>query len=151
MGFVFRLSKLLEHRRHQRREAQVALARAVEQAAHAERVVAEVHQALESCRLLWEERSRKGLPVGEHLAFLNYLTALERQLLEAKMARDHARRVVQEKQKLLMEKDQEVKKLERLEEVDYERFRSHQKKREQKTLDELGARSKFDPRREQGL
>ncbi|WP_448383029.1 flagellar export protein FliJ [Desulfosoma sp.] len=143
MAFVFRFAKLLAHRRHQLREAQVALARAVEQAAQAERLLAETQETLESYRLRWQERAQDGLPLGEHLAFQRYLAYLEQQLQRLRAARDTARRHVQEKQKLLLERDQEVKKLERLEEVDYEKFRWHQKKREQKKLDELAVRS-FD-------
>ncbi|MEJ5363775.1 MAG: flagellar export protein FliJ [Desulfosoma sp.] len=143
MAFVFRFAKLLAHRRHQLREAQVALARAVEQAAQAERLVAETEETLASYRVRWQERARDGLSLGEHLAFQRYLAVLEQQLLRLKAARDAARRHVQEKQRLLLERDQEVKKLERLQEVDYEKFRWHQKKREQKKLDEFAVRS-FD-------
>jgi len=143
MAFTFRFAKLLAHRRHQLREAQVALARAVEQAAQAERRLAETQEILDRSRLRWQERAREGLSLGEHLAFERYLAVLEQQLLRLKAMRDTARRHVQEKQKLLVEKDREVKKLERLQEVDYEKFRWHQKKREQKKLDELAVRS-FD-------
>lgn len=143
MAFVFRFAKLLAHRRHQRREAQVALARAVEQAVQAERLLAETQETLESYRVRWQERARDGLPLGEHLAFQRHVAVLEQQLLRLRAARDTARRHVRERQKQLLERDQEVKKLERLEEVDYEKFRWHQKKREQKKLDELAVRS-FD-------
>ncbi|MEJ5347477.1 MAG: flagellar export protein FliJ [Desulfosoma sp.] len=144
MGFVYRFSKLLEHRRQQLREAQVDLARAVEQAAEVEKILASTEKTLESCRLRWQQRTREGLPLGEHLAYERYLLDLEHRLLKLKTARDHAWQLVQEKQKRLVERDREVKKLERLQEVDYEKFRKDQKKREQKKLDELGARTDVD-------
>lgn len=145
MAFVYRFFKLLEHRRLQRREAQVALARAVENASRVDRLLAETENALDNCRDRWEQRTSEGLPLGEHLAFERYLSDLERRLLELKKARDRAWRVVQEKQKRLMEQDREVKKLERLQEVDYERYRRDQKRHEQKKLDEYGARPDLDP------
>ncbi|ROR01874.1 flagellar export protein FliJ [Desulfosoma caldarium] len=145
MAFVYRFFKFLEHRRLQRREAQVALARAVEQAFRVDRLLADTEKALENCRQRWEQRTSEGLPVGEHLAFERYLAELEQRLQELKKAREHAWLVVQEKQKRLMEQDQEVKKLERLQEVDYDRYRRDQKKREQKELDEYGTRLDLDP------
>lgn len=145
MGFVYRFAKLLEHRRLQLREAQVALARAVEQASHVDRLLAETAEALESCRHRWEQRTSEGLPLGEHLAFERYLSDLERRLLQLKTARERAWRVVQEKQKRLMEQDREVKKLERLQEVDYEKFQRDQKRRDQKKLDAYGVRLDVDP------
>lgn len=144
MAFVFRFAKLLAHRRHQLRQAQVALARAIEQAAQTERLLQETEKTLENYRIRWQERSREGLPLGEHLAFERYLAVLEQQLHKLKAARETARRHVREKQRLLLERDREVKKLERLEEIDYETFRWHQKKRDQKRLDELVMRSDGD-------
>ncbi len=148
MGFVYRFSKLLEHRRQQLREAQVDLARAVEQATEVEKILASTEKTLENCRLRWHQRTREGLPLGEHLAFERYLLDLEQRLLKLKTARDRAWQLVQEKQKRLVERDREVKKLERLQEVDYEKFRRDQKKREQKKLDEVGARTDVDTCRE---
>ncbi|MGQ9670476.1 flagellar export protein FliJ [Desulfosoma sp.] len=145
MAFVYRFAKLLEHRRVQLREAQVALARAVEQASHMDRLLAETASALENCRHRWAQRTTEGLPLGEHLAFERYLSDLERRLLQLKTARERAWRVVHEKQKRLMEQDREVKKLERLQEVDYEKFQRDQKKREQKKLDAYGVRLDLDP------
>ncbi len=144
MAFVFRFAKLLAHRRHQLRQAQVALARAIEQAAQTEKLFLETEKTLENYRIRWQERSREGLSLGEHRAFEHYIAFLEQQLLRLKAARETARRHVQEKQRLLLETDREVKKLERLEEVDHEKFRRHQKKREQKRLDELVVRADGD-------
>ncbi len=145
MKFVFRFAKLLAYRRHQLREAQTALARAAAQVAQTQRLLEETQSTLENCRVQWNARAQEGLPVAEHLAFERYAAFLEHRLQNLRAALEAAQRQVQEKQRAVLERHREVKKLERLEEVDHERFRWQQKKREQKRLDELVAHSDGNP------
>ncbi|SMC19239.1 flagellar export protein FliJ [Desulfacinum hydrothermale DSM 13146] len=142
MAFQFRFQKLLEHRKHLVRQAQIELAQALAQVQDLQDRITAVEQRIRDLRTHLAARQRHGVSVAEFLSMQEHLGGLEQQLLNLKGQLKGAERQAAVRREALVEKEREAKKLERLEEIDHERFRNDTKKKEQKFLDE-SARANF--------
>ena len=93
-------------------------------------------ESLEKTREAFLRKQAEGIRAGEYLTVRDHIQGLEQQLLTLENERQHARSLVEEKRRVLLEKEKEVKQLERLYEIEHDRFRRREKKIEQKRLDE---------------
>ncbi|MBC7357716.1 flagellar export protein FliJ [Desulfacinum infernum DSM 9756] len=136
MAFQFRFRKLLEHREHLVRQSQIELANALAEVREIGRRIAAVERQLQDTRERLSKKQREGISVAEFLSFQDHLSGLEQQLLKLNEQWEAAQHKAAARQEALVDREREAKKLERLEEIDHERFRIEEKKREQRHLDE---------------
>ena len=136
MSFRFRFKILLEHREFLSKKAQTQAAAAQYRYAEAEerrdRVKAEIRRHCTA----WEERQQRGMNVGEHLGFDEYLSSLEQQLLSMETDLVQAARELQAAKDALIEREIQLRVMESLKEKDRELYQYLQIKKEQKVLDE---------------
>jgi len=137
VGFKFRFAPVLSYRAHLRDRAEMDFARA-------RKVLARELEALRRSRALLAEEETSfqkamsaSLPGDRLRTHIEYRSALERRiaLQEEKVSR--ARRVAAEKKRALIEAERTFRLMKKLEERDWESWRTEENLLEQKRLDEI--------------
>ncbi len=150
MPFRFRFDALLKQRRYLFERAQLALAKA----RHAyEQVASERARNLEMIgdqHRTIEEEGKMGMPALRYLTLTEYLDFLEQQLQGIEGRLQQAAQKVEEKKKVLIERERGVKMLETLEENDKRRYRYEKLQIEQKLVDEVAVFQNLAKTRESG-
>ncbi len=136
MAFRYRFQRLLRLKEQFRKQAQAELAEALSRLRRIENRLLTTRESLKKARETFLRKQVEGIRAGEYLTVQDHIRGLEQQLLVLESEWQQARSLVEERRRILLEKEKEVKQLERLYEIEHERFRRRQKKIEQKRLDE---------------
>jgi flagellar export protein FliJ len=136
MAFRFRFKILQEHREFLLKTAQSQMAAAQYRYEQAEERTERAKSALRRHCLEWEEKQLRGMSVGEHLAFKEYLAFLEQELLSLEASMLKTAEELKVAKDALVEREKQAEVMESLKEKDRELYQYTQIKREQKVLDE---------------
>jgi flagellar protein FliJ len=147
MPFKFRLKPLLRHREFKLSEAQSALALAeslrMEILANMERLRKNLQEQGEQL----EKEQETGIDAARYFHFKNFLSFLERELLQVQKDLDKASEEVEFRQQAVVESNKSVKVLEDMESKEKETYRFQLAQKERKTLDDVAI---FKDYRERG-
>jgi flagellar protein FliJ len=146
MGFKFRLQALLKHREFVLREAKTALGAAEQRKIAIRAQIEEMREAIKSQCDQLEEEQQKGIGATRYQDYRNYLTLLERQLLELEGQLADASAAAEEQRTTVIERDKSVKLLENLEDRARDAHGHVQGRRELKQADEISMAKEFRKR-----
>jgi flagellar protein FliJ len=143
MPFSFRFQPLLKHREFLLKKAQIVLAAALGRQDSIRASRQELLARIKEEGRKWDEKQMAGVSVGEYQTYSYFMRSLERQLLRFE---GELRRVAQEiaqAQALLMEKERELKVVERLKENEREEYNTQRSRKEQGQSDEMAILKQF--------
>lgn len=143
MGFHFRFKSLLRKREYLLGEAQSALAASQ---ARRDEITLRLHTMREDQRhawVEWQKQQQEAMAAGYFVVHTHYLTALEHQLLQLESELAEAEKEMEQRQLTVLERDKEVKVLQKLQEKDRFSYRNARLKREQNQLNEIAVFKDF--------
>jgi flagellar FliJ protein len=147
MPFRFRLKPLLRHREFRLSEAQSALALAESLRMQIQVNLDSLRKNLQVQGELLEKEQEKGIDAGRYFHFKNFLSFLERELLQVQKDLDKASEEVEIRQQAVVESNKSVKVLEDMESKEKESYKYQLAQKERKTLDDVAI---FKDYRERG-
>ncbi len=151
MAFKFRFKPLLQRRKYVFETAQLDLVAARNHHEHVRAARDRARNKIEELQKLIDEQQnqeRGGINIAYYISMKEYLQTLEQQLLKKEEELRQAAHQVEEKKKILLEKEKEVRMLENLEDKDRQLYRFAQLQSEQKQSDEVAVLRDFANRRE---
>lgn len=137
MPFRFRLRSVLRQRLYFLKKAQSALAAAQLQHQRNQQDEEQLRHRIKQQRQLLDEQQCRGMGVAHYLACQDYALLLERELSAKENELIKSGREVDERRKQMLDCEKAVKMLECLEDKERENYRSIQKQKEQRELDEI--------------
>ncbi len=137
MAFVFRFKVLMQHRQYLLKKAQTDLAAAQSRFETIRIRRDAIKDQIVKQRQFWEERQAKGMHVSDFLSFRDYLKSLEQQLLTTEGELRKAAHEIANSQKIVIEKERDMKAMESLEEKERIDYQYEQTKKEQRQIDEI--------------
>jgi flagellar export protein FliJ len=143
VAFKFRFKALLQQRRYQFEKAQSALAEARLEYERVKGRRDQMARSIEEHHRLMEQEQTKGLQAAYYLTLTEYLRSLEMRLAAMETLVAQAAQVVEEKKRLMIEREKEAKMLEILEENDKVVYRAERLQIEQKQSDETAIIKNF--------
>lgn len=136
MGFVFRLEKVLTHRRFLSDQARQAWQTARRREQQARQRVDALEQRIEAVKDEWQLGQRNGMDVANFLAYRDHLRDLAKHLPPLHREQQSAAEEVERCRQLLLEREQAVKVLEKLRDRCFHDHCLECARNDQKQLDE---------------
>ena len=143
MGFRFRFKSLLKKREYLLREAQSALAASQLRQEEIRRKLHSAREKQQDAWLEWQKQQKEGMGAGYFVVHARYLRSLEHQLLLMESELLEAAKEVERRQAAVLERDKDVKVLQKLEEKERSFYKGVQLKKEQNQLNEIAVFKDF--------
>ena len=144
MPFRYRLQKALEFRNRKKEEQLQIVIKAQQEVYRIEGIIELNNREIESTRV----NMRKS-PVYLIEAYDNYLKSLYEKAEKLEIERQNAENILKEEQKTLVEREKDVKVLEKHKERMYEIYKEEEKAAELKRLSEVAVQKHFARRKEE--
>ncbi len=137
MAFRFRLQRLLKYRQFLLDQAQLGLLAANHRLRELERQRRQLQREIAEYRTRWKEAQQKGMDVASFLSYREYLQTMEARLPVLEKQLREARREVERHRRLVLERERDVKMLEKLQQRHREQYDLEMRRKDQKVLDEI--------------
>jgi len=135
--FKFKLEAVLRYRKYRERNAQLELVKAKNAVVDKKNLIEKLKQnRLQAIRDLKEEES-KGIEVGRHRFYTNYITGTDEALEEEQKQLIQLEKILRKHQEIVRKEQIKRKTLEKIEEKQQKEYISEYIKFEQKTMDEM--------------
>jgi flagellar protein FliJ len=143
MPFTFRFQPFLKHREFLLKKAQIALAGALSRQDSIRASRQELLARINVEGRKWDEKQTVGVSVGEYQSYSYFMRSLERQLLRFEGELKRVAQEIAQAQALLLEKERELKVVERLKENEREEYNTQRSRKEQGQSDEMAILKQF--------
>ncbi len=137
MAFHFRFEQLMKYRKHQMEREEYEHGRILKQVKDLERKYAEIEQQKSLCEELLNEKQVQGIQAHEYLLLVENIQGLEHKLLEVKNQLSKALKELELQREKLLEAKKKVETLETLKSYEFENYKSEERKKERKFIDDL--------------
>ena len=137
MAFHYSLQKVMEHKDREKSEAEKQYSDAIDQF---ETVATKLYETLKQKEDLQKRQADQlgqGLPIAEIQHHEQVLTYLQKEIDTLQWKTQRARKMMTDKERLLVSKSIDVKKYERMKDIKYEEYKEQEKQEETKFLDEI--------------
>lgn len=137
MGFKFRFETLSRVRKIKEDMALQEFSKAQKKLQDLEGLKAEKLARRMSSVLELMSRMEKGIPARDIKTYTYYISLLEEEVEQIEQHMAKARKILEEKREELLKAKQEYKAMERLREIDFERYQEHESRLEMNFIDEI--------------
>ena len=137
MAFHFRLQRLLKYRRFLLDQAQLEFLAADRRRREIEREKRLLKEVIVEYRRRWKVAQQEGMDVASFLSYREYLESLEARLPNLEKRLQEARKEVEKHRLIVLEREKDVKMLEKLRDRHREQAELEMRRKDQKVLDEI--------------
>lgn len=137
MSFHYSLQKVMEYKNREKNDAQKHYSDAIEQF---ETIATKLYETLKQKEELMANQSQKlqqGLPISQIQQHEQMITYLQKEVDSLQWQTQRARKMMTDREKLLVSKSIDYKKYEKMKDMKYEQYVEDEKREETKILDEI--------------
>ena len=137
MGFKFRYESLLNYRRHLKDLAQIELARSMEEMAAAKKALNSLRSEYDEATRVLSQDLKFGMEASKLKNYTAYLEWLRENIIHKALEVAEWEEKVEEKREALLEKDKDLKIIDKLKKKDLKQWVGEREAREQKEQNEI--------------